>query len=164
MKKQAILLFAIITVACVGCNPRVAQMKEDYSQLDADRSLWKQDWEKYKQRKTDYNTKLDSLVSQQMSFLQVLDTDEKTTLYNDFIRFITPSNDQIKTYEFIERLRTALTVEEMNVVMDYFNEQKELESERDRLMKEKQTLELRLRRLDRQTQETGRKWERRLSY
>lgn len=168
MKKQAILLFAILTVACVGCvvqdSPRVAQMKYDYSQLDADGSLWEQDWEKYKQRKTDYNTKLESLVSRQVSFLQVLDTDEKIKLYEDFIRFITPSNDQIKTYEFIEKLRAALTVEEMNVVMDYFNEQKELESELDRLSKEKQSLELRLHRLDRRRQEISEKWERRLSY
>lgn len=168
MKKQAILLFAILTVACVGCNlpvsSRVAQMKYDYSELDADGSLWEQDWEKYKQRKTDYNTKLESLVSQQMSFLQALDTDEKIKLYEDFVRFITPSNDQIKTYEFIEKLRAALTVEEMNVVMDYFNKQKELESEVDRLGKEKQSLELRLHRLDRRRQEIGEKWERRLSY
>ncbi len=168
MKKQAILLFAVFIVACVGCNlpdsPRVAQMKYDFSQLEADGSLWDQDWEKYKQRKTDYNTKLESLVLRQMSFLQVLDTDEKIKLYEDFIRFITPSNDQIKTYEFIEKLRAALTVEEMNVVMDYFNEQKELESESGRLSKEKQSLELRLHRHKIRTQEIVEKWERRLSY
>jgi len=162
------LILVIVSIACVGCNlpdsPRAAQMKYDYSELAADRSLWKQDFEKYKQRQTDYETKLESLILQQISFQIGLDADEKIKLYGDFIRFIIPSNDQIKTYEFIEKLRAALTVEEMNVVMDYFNKQKELESERDRLMKEKQYFELRLHQLDRRTQEIGRKWERRLSY
>ncbi len=155
-----LLIFLIASIACAGCyqrySPRVTPTQQAMNKLSEHNrqfDILKQNWEKHKQQKKDFETRLDSLLQQQTAFGETLDTDEQKKLYSDFWEFIMPSNDQIKIYEFIEKMRATLPADKIETFMDLYREEKKLESESVELSKQYELIMLRSQELKRQLEE-----------
>jgi hypothetical protein len=168
MSKKSLVAFSliviIVSIANIGCNlpdsPRVTMKKAliyDHEQWMSRMEIWKQSRKEYEQKVKNNLTQLESIEGQETSLLKTLDTDEQRQLYADFTEFFWQSNDEIKVYEFIEKLRVALPADKMEKVMELYRQLKQNESENDSLQKQKIVLKERLMQLGREKDELARR-------
>jgi len=156
MKKQAILLLTILTVAGAGCNlpdsPRetfMKQARQDFAEWTAHMALWRQDWDENEQKLKNNLTQLDLILGQEKVLLETLGNDEQIQpadfqLYKDFLLFIQKSDDQIKIYEFIEKMRANLPADKMETIEKLHHQLKQNLSEYNSLHKQQDVLKERL--------------------
>ena len=85
------------------------------------------------------------ILKQQTSLLETFADNEQIhptgiQLYKDFLMFIQGSNDQIKTYEFIEKMRLVFSPDEMGKIIELHLQVKQNENEYGILLKKKAAL------------------------
>jgi len=164
-KLIAVLLVTILLVG--GCGPTLHQihmqeLKYDTEQFEARVERWKKDWAENEQKIKSNLTQLESILSQQTSLLEDIGNDDQIDpagfqLYKDFTVFIQPSEDQIKIYEFIEKMRAVLPADKMQRITDLHLELRENLIEHDTLQEKRQSLKLRLDEFARENEEFKRK-------
>jgi hypothetical protein len=97
-------------------NPSTAQSYSRLEKRQQDNLEWRQDWVKFRQDVNDWSAESNSITEQEYALLMTLDDKADFQLYKDFLLYIEPSEDQIKTLEFIERMRAALPLDEMKKI------------------------------------------------
>jgi len=142
-------------------SPREAykrQIIQDSEEWNARGELWDQDLDKYKQDMNACIAEYEFILGQQLSILQTLGDDERIQpegyqLYKDFLRYIQNSDDQIKMYEFIEKMRAVLPKEKMEMIEKLHHQLKQNQSKYVSLQKQKAVLNERLIQLGREEDE-----------
>jgi len=171
MNKRSLVAFSLILVivgiACVGCDfpdsPRIIQARQDFAAWEARMIPLQQDIEKNKQDIKNCLAELEDILGQETSLLETLGNDEQIQpadfqLYKDFLLFIQKSDDQIKTYEFIEKMRAVLPADKMETIENLYHQLKQNMSKYDNLQKQREVLKERVYELLRQKQEITQRW------
>jgi hypothetical protein len=96
-----------------------ARMQPEFAAVEKRRQRgleWQRDWVKFLQDVNDWSAESNSITEQEHALLMTLDDKADFQLYKDFLLYIEPSEDQIKTLEFIERMRAALPPDKMKQI------------------------------------------------
>jgi wyosine [tRNA(Phe)-imidazoG37] synthetase (radical SAM superfamily) len=159
-------ILVIVSLPCAGCmqNPFMEQIRYEEAQWESKMAKWQQDWDKNRQDVNDCLAELKSILGQETSLLETLGHDEQIQpagfqLYKDFLLYIQESGDQIKTYEFIEKMRAVLPADEMETIEKLDHQVKRNQSKYSILEKQKAVLQERLMELGKENDEWKRRGE-----
>jgi hypothetical protein len=180
MSKRTLLVFSLILAIVSGCeppdSPRLSgadyiskamnepsyiRAKQDLEQLKGRMKTWEQDFEKNEQDVNNCLAELKSILGQETSLLESLETEEQFNLYRDFLQFFQEADDQTKVYEFIQKLRATLPADKMETVMELYRQVKLNGLEFHKLQEQRETLILRGQELKRESEKGVRDAERR---
>ncbi len=166
MKKLIVVLVAVVLLVG-GCRKtytwdenrptfhHTSGSEVDTPLTDWQLTNWQRDWAKNQQDMNDCLAEHDSIIGQEAALLKTLGNDEQIQsadfqLYKDFLLYIQKSDDQIKTYEFIEKMRAALPADKMETIETLYRQLKQNEAKYSSLRNRQVALIERIRELRRE--------------
>jgi chromosome segregation ATPase len=162
MSKLIVVLLAIVLSVISGCGPSafMVQTNRAYDQLQAEYIDWNRDLANCKDGFKSNLAELDRILGQENALLRTFADDNQIQpavfqLYKDFLVYVQPSDDKIKIYEFIEKIRASLPADKMETIEALNHQFEQNEAEYGNLQGQKAALGERLNELNRRRQELG---------